>query len=326
LTSGATYSNAVDLVDKVARPANSVVVPAQTGTYFIKAVDKIGGLSETATGFSVFVDPLNIEEFNAIETLTENPSFAGTKDNVVVLTDATGTYLALDTDVLFDDQTGDFDDGLGLFDGGSGSVAALGTYQFANSLDLGEVYTSRVYPTFSVDYLDYVNDFDGAAGLFDNRAGLFDGDPDQFDVTSAKLQLRHTDDDPAGSPTWTNWQDFIVADISARAMQFRVKLSSTNGSGTPAIRALAAQIDMPDRVEAQSDINFTGTTNITFPTSFKATPAIGVAVANLSDGERYAITNKSRNGFTITIYDGASQSTNSVELDYVAKGYGKELV
>lgn len=326
LTSGATYSNAVDLVDKVARPANSVVVPAQTGTYFIKAVDKIGGLSETATGFSVFVDPLNIEEFNAIETLTENPSFAGTKDNVVVLTDATGTYLALDTDVLFDDQTGDFDDGLGLFDGGSGSVAALGTYQFANSLDLGEVYTSRVYPTFNIDYIDYVNDFDGAAGLFDNRAGLFDGDPDQFDVTSAKLQLRHTDDDPAGSPTWTNWQDFIVADISARAMQFRVKLSSTNGSGTPAIRALAAQIDMPDRVEAQNDITFVGTTDITFPTAFKATPAIGVAVANLSDGERYAITNKSRNGFTITIYDGASQSTNSVELDYVAKGYGKELI
>lgn len=326
LTSGAVYSNAVDLVDKVARPGNSVVVPAQTGTYFIKAVDKIGGLSDTATSFVVLADPHNVEEFNAIETLTEHPTFSGTRNNVVVTSDITGTYLALDTSSNFDDISGDFDDALGLFDGGTGTVETSGTYQFANILDLGEKYTSRVYPTFNVDYIDYVNDFNSAPGLFDDREGLFDGDPDQFDVTSAKLQLRHTDDDPSGSPTWTDWQDFIVADISARAMQFRVKMTSTGGSATPAVRELAAQIDMPDRVEAENDITFTGTTNITFPTAFKATPAIGVALANLADGERYAITNKSRTGFTIEVLDGATQSTNSIDLDYVAKGYGKELV
>lgn len=325
LTSGAKYSNAVDLVDKVSRPGNSVVVPAQTGTYFIKAVDKIGGLSESPTSFVVFVDPNNVEEFNAIETFTEHPAFSGARDNVVVTSDGTGVFLALDTSSSFDDISGDFDDAVGLFDGGIGTVALSGTYQFANVLDLGEKYTSRVYPTFNVDYLDYVNDFDSAPGLFDSRDGLFDGDPDQFDVTSAKLQLRHTDDDPAGSPTWTDWQDFIVADISARAIQFRVRMTSTNASSTPAIRELAAQIDMPDRTEAESDITFTGTTDITFPTAFKATPAIGIALANLADGERYAITNKSRTGFTIEILDGATQSTNSVDLDYVAKGYGKEL-
>lgn len=212
-----------------------------------------------------------------------------------------------------------------MFDGGSGNILTSGTYQFFNSIDLGDKYTSRVYPTFNVDYLDYVNDFDGASGLFDSRAGQFDGDPDQFDTTSAKLQVRYTDDDPAGTPTWSAWQSFIVGDISARAMQFRVLMTSSGGSATPAVRALAAQIDMPERVQAQSDIAFTGTTNITFPSAFKDTPAIGIALANLADGERYTITSKSRTGFTITIYDGLSVSTNSVDLDYVAKGYGKEL-
>jgi hypothetical protein len=325
LTSGATYSNAVDIVDKVARPANSVTVPAQTGTYFIKAVDKIGGLSVTATSFAVLVDSNNVEDFNAIVTLTEDPTFAGTRDNVVVLTDETGDYLALDTLNKFDELAGDFDDALGLFDGGAGDIVPSGTYQFFNSIDLGDKYTSRVYPTFNVDYLDYVNDFDGASGLFDSRAGQFDGDPDQFDTTSAKLQVRYTDDDPAGTPTWSAWQSFIVGDISARAMQFRVLMTSSGGTATPAVRALAAQIDMPERVQAQSDIAFTGTTNITFPSAFKDTPAIGIALANLADGERYTITSKSRTGFTITIYDGLSVSTNSVDLDYVAKGYGKEL-
>ena len=325
LTSGAVYSNAVDIVDKVARPANSVTVPAQTGTYFIKAVDKVGGLSVTPTSFAVLVDSNNVEDFNAIVTLTEDPTFAGTRDNVVVLTDETGDYLALDTVNKFDELAGDFDDALGLFDGGAGDIVPSGTYQFFNSIDLGDKYTSRVYPTFDVDYLDYVNDFDGAAGLFDSRAGQFDGDPDQFDTTSAKLQVRYTDNDPAGTPTWSAWQSFIVGDISARAMQFRVLMTSTSGTATPAVRALAAQIDMPERVQAQSDIAFTGTTNITFPSAFKDTPAIGIALANLADGERYTITSKSRTGFTITIYDGLSVSTNSVDLDYVAKGYGKEL-
>jgi hypothetical protein len=325
LTSGAVYSNAVDIVDKVARPANSVTVPAQTGTYFIKAVDKVGGLSVTPTSFVVLVDSNNVEDFNAIVTLTEDPTFAGTRDNVVVLTDETGDYLALDTVNKFDELAGDFDDALGLFDGGAGDIVPSGTYQFFNSIDLGDKYTSRVYPTFDVDYLDYVNDFDGASGLFDSRAGEFDGDPDQFDTTSAKLQVRYTDNDPAGTPTWSAWQSFIVGDISARAMQFRVLMTSTSGTATPAVRALAAQIDMPERVQAQSDIAFTGTTNITFPSAFKDTPAIGIALANLADGERYTITSKSRTGFTITIYDGLSVSTNSVDLDYVAKGYGKEL-
>jgi hypothetical protein len=325
LTSGAVYSNAVDIVDKVARPANSVTVPAQTGTYFIKAVDKVGGLSVTPTSFAVLVDSNNVEDFNAIVTLTEDPTFTGDKDGVVLLSDETGAYLALDTSATFDETDGDFDDALGLFDGGFGTVLTSGTYQFFNSIDLGDKYTSRVYPTFNVDYLDYVNDFDGASGLFDSRAGEFDGDPDQFDTTSAKLQVRYTDDDPAGTPTWSAWQSFIVGDISARAMQFRVLMTSSGGSATPAVRALAAQIDMPERVQAQSDIAFTGTTNITFPSAFKDTPAIGIALANLADGERYTITSKSRTGFTITIYDGLSVSTNSVDLDYVAKGYGKEL-
>ena len=325
LTSGATYSNAVDVLDKVSRPGNSAVVPAQTGTYFIKAVDKIGGLSEDASSFVVVVDPHDTEEFNAIQTITEHPTFAGTTSNVVSTTDTTGALLILDTTDSFDDPAGNFDDALGQFDSGNGTVSPSGTYQFSNYVDFGEKYTSRVYPTFKVDYIDYVNTFDGASGLFDDREGVFDGDSSQFDVTSAKLQLRHTDDDPAGSPTYTDWQDFIVADISARALQFRVRMTSTNGSATPAVRELAVQVDMPERVEAQSDITFTGTTNITFPTAFKATPAIGVALANLADGERYAITSKSRTGFTITIFDGVSQSTNSVDLDYVAKGYGKEL-
>ena len=326
VTTGATYSNAVDLIPKVARPANSVVAPAQTGTYFIKAVDKVGGLSETPTSFAVLIDSNNVENFNAIETITENPTFSGTRSDVVVLTDEEGNYLSLDTASKFDSASGNFDDALGLFDGGSGDIVSSGVYYFSNSIDLGEKYTSRVRPTFKVDYLDFVNDFDSASGNFDDREGLFDGGSDQFDKTSAKLQLRYTDDDPSGSPTWSDWQEFIVADISARAMEFRVVLTTTDPAATPIVRELSAEIDMPERTESQQDITFTGTKDITFPTAFKDTPVVGITLANVAANNRYAITSKSRTGFTIEILrNNGAQSGSSVTLDYVARGYGKEL-
>tara|TARA_B100001939_G_scaffold276480_1_gene244741 strand:+ start:6857 stop:9757 length:2901 start_codon:yes stop_codon:yes gene_type:complete len=324
-TSGASYQNAVDIVDKISRPGNTAVVPAKTGTYFLKAVDKIGGVSATAASFVVLVDPNNVENFNAIQTIQEDPVFSGVRTDVVVLEDSEGDYLALDTIEDFDSQTGNFDDALGLFDGFSGTVAS-GIYYWNNSVDFGEVYTSRIYPKFKVDYLDYVNDFDSATGNFDDRLGDFDGDPAQFDVTSASFELRHTNDDPSGTPSWSNWQPFIVADITARAMEFRVQMTCSNAAASPAIRELRAEIDMPERTQSEVDITFTGTKSVTFPTKFKGVPALGISLANLADGERYVITNKTRAGFDIEIFDGVTQSTNSVTLDYVAKGFGKEIV
>ena len=324
-TTGASYQNAVDIVEKLARPANVAVVPAKTGTYFIKAIDKIGGVSAAAASFVVLVDPNNVENFNAIQTIQEDPVFAGARTNVVVLEDSEGDYLALDTVDQFDSGAGNFDDGLGLFDGFSGTVAS-GIYDFNTTVDFGEVYTSRIYPKFKVDFLDYVNDFDSATGNFDARLGDFDGDPAQFDVTSARFELRHTNDDPSGSPTYTAFQPFIVADITARAMQFRCILECTNGAASPAIRELRAEIDMPERTQSEFDITFTGTKSVTFPTKFKGVPAIGLSLANLADGERYVITNKTRAGFDIEVFSGSSTSTNSVTLDYVAKGFGKEIV
>jgi len=324
-TSGASYQNAVDIVDKISRPGNTAVVPAKTGTYFLKAVDKIGGVSATAASFVVLVDPNNVENFNAIQTIQEDPVFSGVRTNVVVLEDSESDYLALDTIEQFDAQTGNFDDALGLFDGFSGTVAS-GIYYWNNSVDFGEVYTSRIYPKFKVDFLDYVNDFDSATGNFDARLGDFDGDPAQFDVTSASFELRHTNDNPSGTPSWSAWQPFIVADITARAMEFRVVMTCSNAAASPAIRELRAEIDMPERTQSEVDITFTGTKSVTFPTKFKGVPALGISLANLADGERYVITNKTRAGFDIEIFDGVTQSTNSVTLDYVAKGFGKEIV
>jgi hypothetical protein len=329
--SGASYQNAVDVVEKVSRPANSVVIPAKTGTYFIKAVDKLGNLSANSTSIVVVTNVSDIDALNVVETRQQDPSFTGTKSSVVLTSDDYGPYITLNTVTLFDSYLGNFDDALGLFDGGGGSVATSGIYYFDNYVDLGAKYVSRVKTDIDVDFLDYVNTFDDAGGNFDARSGNFDGDPSQFDSVSVITQMAYTDDDPAGSPTWSAWRNFIVGDIAARAIKFRAVLKSEAAGGTfagattaPAVRILRAIVDMPDRVESASDITYTGTYPVTFPAAFKVTPAIGIATS-LANGDRYAISGKSRTGFTITTYTGASVSTNPATFDYVAKGYGKGL-
>jgi hypothetical protein len=267
----------------------------------------------------------DIDYLNAIVTRDEHPDFTGAKSDVVLSSDGTGNYITLDTSILFDSLTGDFDDAEGLFDGGGGNIAASGTYDFDGYIDLGERYVSRVRTELNVDFFDYVNNFDGASGLFDAREGLFDGDPTSFDTTSVRTQVSTTNDDPSGTPTWSAYRDFIVGDVNARALRFRAILESGSPSNAPAVRELSVEVDMPDRVEAADDITYTGSTTVTFPAAFKATPAIGIAAA-FADGDRYVISSKSRTGFTITTYTGASVSTNPATIDYVAKGYGKELV
>ena len=69
-----------------------------------------------------------------------------------------------------------------------------------------------------------MNVFDDAAGLFDAREGFFDGDTSSFGDTNATLFIATTDDDPSGSPTFTDFRDFVVGEYSAHALKFGADL------------------------------------------------------------------------------------------------------
>ena len=331
LTSGAVYSEAENIAQVPVGSSSLALQNAGVGTYFIKAVDDTTSGSNSSVNTAVFVvTSIGIGDLNVVATLTENPSFAGVKSGVSINSEG---YLELAEGFKFDSATGNFDDRgqdtdpVGLFDDFTGYKSS-GIYYFSNDLDLGQKYTSRLTFLFTSTRFDRTANFDSATGNFDDRGdgvALFDGDPTAFSDTSVSLQLRHTDDDPTGTPTWSDWQAFSVSDITARAFEFRLVLSSTDTNVTPVVSALSATIDMQDRTTSGSDITFTGTTNITFDDPFAATPAIGLSLADLTNGDRYTITNKTRTGFTINTFTGGSASTNAVTLDYVAKGYGKEL-
>jgi hypothetical protein len=164
LTSGAEWQNSVGLVEKIARPATSVTVPAREGSYLIKAVDKLGNFSSNESIISNTI----VSDFNFVATQTESPTFTGVKTNVYV---DENNSLRLDSSELFDSATGLFDDGTGFFESGltASDLFASGTYEFSNVIDLGATYKSRVTASIvqSSDNID--NLFDDVAGLFDSQ-------------------------------------------------------------------------------------------------------------------------------------------------------------
>jgi hypothetical protein len=184
------------------------------------------------------------------------------------------------------------------------------------------VYTSRVSAQIAAAGFRGQDDVFAWANVFDVE-DIFGTTSDQWDVA---LELRATNDNPAGSPTWGAWQPFMVGDYSGRAFQFRMTLESLDGGATrPVVETLAVEIDMPDRVESADGINVPAAgMTVQFNVPFAATPAITVTGRNLQSGDYVEITNQSAAGFDVR-FRNASGVGVARTMDWIASGYGRKL-
>ena len=257
LTTGAEWQNSVSLVEKVARPATSVTVPARIGSYLIKAVDKNGNFSSNEAVISTNL--LEIGDFNAVLTQTESPTFSGTKTNVYVDSGA----LRLDSTETFDSAVGLFDSPTTFFDAGvtTYDLSPTGNYLFASPIDIGGSYTVRVTAslTQTVDNID--NLFDSALGLFDDGASNFDGDSPAN--CNAHLEIALS----ADNITYTSFRNFVVGDYTARYFKFRLVMTSFDLASTPVVSALSVTIDVEDTIQNGNDlVSGTGTYSSVYKT------------------------------------------------------------
>lgn len=218
-TTGATWANSTTAVNKIARPASSISLPARSGTYMIRPYDKSQITSENYT--SVVVVAEQLDSFTNTVTQTEDPTFSGTK-----------------TDCSVSSST------LIITDPSSGPTEA--TYDFSTYIDTGSV--RRVKARIDAAIIRTNNagsDFEDLGGLFDDLSGLFDdlsGDQD-FDDTNVEFYISTTPDDPAGTPTWSSYQKFRVGYFYGRAFRFRVVLKSNTDNVTPSITSLDAIVE-----------------------------------------------------------------------------------
>jgi hypothetical protein len=312
LTSGADWADSVSLVEKVARPATSITVPARVGSYLIKAIDKNGNYSSNE---SVIATNLTaVGNFNAIVTQTESPTFAGTTYRTVVIDNT----IRLDSSELFDSATGNFDTPTTFFDSGvtTFDLYPLGYYYFANIIDLGLSYTSRItaFITQTADNLDDL--FDSRTGNFDDAGSNFDGDSPAN--CNAHIEISLSND----NITWTSYRNFVIGDYTSRYYRFRVMMTSSDLSSTPVVSALSVSVDMQDRIFSGNDITSgTGTYSVTFTLPFYSSSyAVGITGQGLLTGDFFTISSKTVNGFNVA-FKNSSGTGVSRTFDYIAKGY-----
>jgi len=321
-TASPTFEEGMILAQKVSKPASTISLPAKNGTYMIKAIDVLGISSINSTKSVVILNTIDYN-FNVVTTSTQSPNFtAGVKNEVEVFTREGVNYLQLLTGELFDDATGLFDSQSGNFDEGGNTADNIeGFYDFP-VIDTGGIFTSRVTVNCAFTRYDPTTLFDAFGGNFDSREGLFDGSYTEFDDVNVQMRISLSND----NSTYSDYRNYILGDYKARYIKLRAVLTTATVTSAPAITALSATVDMPDRTFGQGDIasgTASGGKAITYSPAFKSVQALGISASNLDQNERYVITNKSATGFTITFYQGSG--TGSVvdrTFDYVAKGYG----
>lgn len=210
----ASWANST-LMDRVSGGEAIAVVPLKPGTYLLRAEDSEGRIGPVSTITTKGVQVLSFAQLNR---LVAEPQFAGTKTNLV----AVGGTLKL---ASAPDATGR-----------PQVLAEEGLYALPARLDFGRLRRVRLRSDIRVgasalsDYIDdrmtpidLWADFDGSEGA-------------DIDVV---LEVRETDDDPAGAaPIWGPWGRIDNSEIEARAVEARAWLRTQDPAFTPIVSEL----------------------------------------------------------------------------------------
>jgi len=207
---GATYANATTSVEKVPRPGTNIVVPARPGTYMIRAVDKTGNSSTNYS--SVIIPEAAFETYANTMSLTDSPTFGGTKTNCAV----TSSQLRITT----------------------GTSA---TYQMSAAIDTTAVRRVRARLDVNTNRYDpTLGTFDALPGNFDALSGLFDNLTGGTNIadTDVLLYIAVSQD----AVTYADWQLFKGGDFYGRAFKFKIDLKSDISGVSPSISGLTARV------------------------------------------------------------------------------------
>lgn len=330
-----SWGSAIDIGGYIAGASNSAQLPLLEGVYLAKWVDSTGNESPAAT--MVITTAPALLDLNVVAVVQEHPAFAGAKTNVIYdaalngiklvgaglidsqgLSDASGlwdTQGSIDSLGLIDTVVGS--GGWGLIDS-LGGIVASGEYVFAGALDLGTVEKSRLTAAIDAVSFDTGDQVDFRYDLIDTWLSI---DGDVINDTAVSLYVRTTNDNPAGTPTWTAWQRFSMGDYEARAFQWKVVMESASATHNVLVTGLLVNVDMPDRREYARDIvSAAGPQAVTFPKPFRIVPALGITAQNMGQGDYFTVTGKSASGFTVNFFTSAGTPV-SRKFDWDAIAY-----
>ncbi len=328
LTDGsATWPNSVDLIPAVGGNSTEAIVPLVEGEILVKFEDELGNKSTNATSVLMdFPDALGRITIQTRREDQDSPPFQGTKTDCFYSDDLDA--LVIDGDDNLDDVTDV--DAITSFDF-LGDILGSAEYQFNSTLDLGAVFsldlkrrfvTRAFFPNDTIDartaLIDTWNDFDGT----------------EADAVNAKLYMRRTQTDPSGSPTYSDWKQFVAGTFRGRGFQFKAELDSNDIAQNILIDELGYEATFQRREETgQPTASGTSTKSVTFANAFfvgtsalgnlnNFLPSIGITVQNLGNGERVNVSSVTGTGFNLDVLDSGGSNVNR-NFTYTAVGFGR---
>jgi hypothetical protein len=209
---GATWQDGY-ILEEFNGDAVTGLLPLISGTYMAKARDSSGRFSANGVYF-VVTEGMTIG-FTTVASSVQDPTFGGAKTNTTVVSGA----LQL-----------------------ANASLVSGSYEFTTHLDMLSVATRRVEAVIKTLSID-------TNALIDNKTALIDT-WDDFDGVvvndcDATLYYSATNDNPSGSPVWGPWTPFFVADITSRAIRFRLDLISADSTHNIAVSTLRVDVKTP---------------------------------------------------------------------------------
>ena len=324
-----TFEKAVDLIEAAPGNSTEAIVPAITGEYILKFQDDGGRFS--AGEASVVVNIPEVTDELLVQTRREdldNPKFQGAKVNTAF--DATTNSLNLTGAGQFDniadlDAVGSLDD--------VGGISPSGTYDFASTLDLGAVFSLDLVRHFKTEGFYPADLIDSRIANVDTWTD-FDG-TDANDV-DAQLFVRSTQDDPSGSPTYSDFQNFTSGTFKARGFQFRTVLTSNDPAQDIRVFQLGYSAKLEKRIDqgtGQTITSSAGVTTVPFSSPFfvgtsalgnlnQHLPTVNVTAQNLASGDFFEISNITATNFQIH-FKNSSNASISKQFVFTAVGFGK---
>ena len=233
VTSGATWNNSTLVDDTIAGDSTSVVVPLRAGTYLAKFFDSSGHFCATAS--TNVTTAATVLAFQNTVTVTEIPTFSGTKTNLTVA----DSNLQLNSSTTLDQVT-DFD-GIADFNF-LGGLNTSGSYIFANQIDKGSVVRQRLQASATVNIVNTNSFFDQRTANIDTW-NSFDDTGDAA-VADLKVFYAESSDGVFGSfdavtqniDTWADFdtvtneyidfKEFQSVEVNNRHFKFKAELST----------------------------------------------------------------------------------------------------
>ena len=303
-TTGATWINSKNIIDKIGRPATTVTVPFSSGTYLIKAEDKRGNQSLIET---LIVSSIETVNYTIETTINEHTAFSGSKTNVEVVQKNSVNHLGLTA--------------TGTLGVASTSVQSSGTYEFNNTITLPAIFKAKFESNVLQIVEDVANYID--AGRPSSSTNIDSGSPDPFDGKTVQnsntiLQISTSDD----NTTFSAFQNFTTGEFSGRYFKFKVLFTSADQDSRTLVNTLSVTASLKEKLESGADVvSGTGGKTITYSSAFRLNPAIIISGQNMATGDFFTITNKSTTAFTIEFFNSSGTSINRT-FDFQAKGTG----